>query len=273
MRRLLRQFIPPIAIRAYHSIAGEMIRFRGEFVSWEEASAASSGYDSDAIFHKTREAALKVKCGEVAFERDSVVFDRVEFSFPVLAGLLRVACARGGELNVLDFGGALGSTYRQFKAFGVPLRALRWNVVEQPHFVECGREMFQDAELRFFETIGEVVRDCRPDVVLLSSVLQYIKCPYDLIEQINLLDWAHVLVDRTPCASADRDVLTVQSVPSTIYKASYPCWVFSTKKLIAACSVNRSLLTSFQEPSGPWLYDRGEFFLQGFIFGPRSQVG
>ena len=91
-----------------------------------------TGYDGPAILAKTREAGLKVKRGEAAYERDSVLFDQVEHSFPLLAGLLRAALSQQGELVVLDFGGALGSTYLQCREFLTPLKRLVWCIVEQP---------------------------------------------------------------------------------------------------------------------------------------------
>lgn len=39
---------------------------------------------------------LKIASREAAYERDSVLFDKVQYSFPVLGGLLRAAIANGG---------------------------------------------------------------------------------------------------------------------------------------------------------------------------------
>ncbi len=126
-----------------------------------------------------------VQRGEAPYERDAVVFDQVEFSFPVWAGLLRGAGAGHGALRVLDFGGGFGTTYRQFKAFGSPLQSLQWTIVEQAKFMEVGRAEFTDHELRFASTMAEAVQDGPPDVVLLSSVLQYVESPYRLIDEVS----------------------------------------------------------------------------------------
>jgi hypothetical protein len=53
----------------------------------------SHGYDNDTILKKCKDALLKVKNGEAVYERYSVLFDKVQHSFPVLAGLLRAAIA------------------------------------------------------------------------------------------------------------------------------------------------------------------------------------
>ncbi|WHZ20895.1 MAG: hypothetical protein OJF47_000007 [Nitrospira sp.] len=275
MKRVIKAWLPPAIVHAYQGLRSDAIRFKGEFHSWESARAASSGYDSETIFQKSRAAALKVKAGEAVYERDSVLFDHVEFSFPLLAGLLRVACMREGHLNVLDFGGSLGTTYRQFKAFKAPLESLRWNIVEQPQFVEAGRAEFADEELKFFPSIQEAVKDEAPDVVVLSSVLQYVDRPYNLIQEICSVEARSIVISRTPCAKTPYDVLTVQVVPPSIYDASYPCWIFAEAQLLAAFSTSHRLIASFQEPGGPWQSDHGVFELGGFVFErvPSSYAG
>lgn len=270
MKGLIKDLLPPLLLRAYRRHSATGIRFTGDYQSWDRARAASTGYDADEILRRARDAALKVKSGEARFERDSVILAEPEYSFPVLATLLRVAARCDGELTVLDFGGALGSGYRQFQAFGAPVRTLRWHVVEQPQFVQCGRELFEDGELAFFSTIAEAAEAGVPDVVLLSGVLQYLEKPYERLAEFGALSRAHLVVDRTPCSDQVRDVLTVQSVPPSIYDASYPCWIFSRQKLTRALELTHAMVASFQEASGPWHTDRMPFSLDGFILEPKG---
>lgn len=270
MKGLIKDLLPPAVLRAYRRVAATGIRFSGDYESWDDARAASTGYDAEEILRRARDAALKVKRGEARFERDSIILAEPEYSFPMLATLLRVAARRDGELTVLDFGGALGSSYRQFKAFGAPVRTLRWHVVEQPQFVQCGRESFEDGELAFFSTIAEAVEAGAPDVVLLSSVLQYLEKPYERLTEVGALGRAHLIIDRTPCSDQARDVLTVQSVPRSIYDASYPCWILSRQKLTQALELTHAMVASFQESSGPWHADRMAFSLEGFILEPKG---
>lgn len=266
MKRVLKAWIPPALLQAYQGIRGDTIRFQGHYATWDSACAASVGYDSDVILQKARAAARMVKRGEAVYERDSVVFDRVEFSYPVLASLLRGACAGQGRLRVLDVGGGLGTTYREFKAFQVQLQSLTWTVVEQAMFVEVGQAEFADQELRFAPTISAAVVDGAPDVIVLSSVLQYVENPYRLIEEVSATACRSIVVARTPCANIEQDVLTVQQVPASIYEASYPCWIFSCDKLRDAFLAQHRLVTSFEEVSGQWAYDGGVFGLSGFLF-------
>ena len=86
-------------------------------------------------------------------------------------------------MHVVDYGGSLGSSYFQNRYLLNGSISLNWNIVEQKHFVDCGREFIQDQNLNFFYTIEEALLNAKPDVLLLSSVIQYLEKPYEFIEK------------------------------------------------------------------------------------------
>jgi putative methyltransferase (TIGR04325 family) len=245
------------------------LRFEGDFSSWQDAQRASGGYDKDDIVHRAYEAELEVKNGHAADARDGVVFEEMHFSLPVMAALTRVAARCGGAIRVVDFGGAFGGLYRQYKALAVPGK-VSWTVVEQESFVRLGRAQFQDAELRFVATLQEALAVGRPDVLLLSSVLQYLSDPYAMVSKVTDSGALHVVMDRTPCSELDRDVLTVQTVPPEIYPASYPCWIFSRERLLGAFAPNYRPLAAFTDGSGRWHNSSASFELAGFILDRQA---
>ena len=53
--------------------------FFGNYITWEQARKECSGYDTDVIFAKVKAALLKVKTGHAAYERDSVLFDTIQY--------------------------------------------------------------------------------------------------------------------------------------------------------------------------------------------------
>jgi putative methyltransferase (TIGR04325 family) len=89
----------------------------GNFKSWQEAKEASTGYDAENILHQVKTSLLKVKNGDAVYERDSVLFDKIEYSWELLAALMWIAAQNKGELHLIDFGGSLGSSYYQNKSF------------------------------------------------------------------------------------------------------------------------------------------------------------
>lgn len=205
--------------------------WRGDYPSWKAAEASSRGYDAEVILEKCRTAGMKVKRGEAAYERDSVLFDQVQYSWGLLTGLQLGAARNAGRLSVMDFGGSLGSTYFQNLRFLERLPRFEWNIVEQAQFVRVGQADFQDEALRFHHSIDDCVKARRPNVAVLSSSLQYLPDPHAVLEEIIGHDFDVVILDRTPFIATERDLLTVQTVPASIYQASYPAWFFSRKGL------------------------------------------
>ena len=251
IKALAHNWLPPAIFRWVRNIIrGEGIRFEGDFSTWEEAAAKCSGYDSKHILAKVLDATLKVKRGQAAFERDSVLFDQIEYAWPVLAGLMWTAARNNGKLNVLDFGGALGSTYFQNRKFLQSLLELRWNVVEQAHYVDAGQAYIQDEQLRFYKTIEECLSENQPNVVLLSSVLQYLKSPIEVIQRLPSIGANSLIIDRTPFSTNDKDKLTIQRVPSSIYTASYPMWIFSQTTFLNMIGADWGLVASNLCPEG-----------------------
>ena len=234
LKDIIRLATPPVlvhlAARLRASEPTVAYGLSGDYRSWREAMAATTGYDAEVILEKTRSALLAVKNGQAAYERDSVLFDEIEYAWPLLAGLMWVAAQSGGKLNVLDFGGSLGSSYFQNRVFLSALPEVRWNIVEQSGHVETGKVWFEDDHLRFYVDIADCLAETQPNVVLLGSVLQYLERPFTILDQVLAVPCEHVIIDRTPFWAGSSDRLCVQTVPPSIYPASYPSWIFSRQR-------------------------------------------
>lgn len=248
IRDAIKAIIPPIFLSVYRffvTYRRQDKAWSGNYTTWAEAQIHCSGYDSDIILEKVKNALLKVKNSEATYERDSVLFDEIKYSFGLLAGLQMAALENDHKLCVLDFGGSLGSSYYQNKEILSSIKELRWCIVEQPHFIDCGRANFQDDQLKFYYTIEECVYNNKPNVLLLSSVLQYLEKPSDWIEKFIALGIPYIILDRTAFVENEKDILTVQNVPKNIYSASYPCWFFNENKLLKKFQTHYHLVYSF----------------------------
>ena len=217
----------------------------GNYYTWNEAVRNSTGYDNEIILNKTKKALLKVKNGEAVYERDSVLFDNVQYAWPLLSCLMWVAAQAKGNLNVLDFGGSLGSTYFQNRVFLRHLSDVRWNIIEQPKYVETGKKWFEDDHLKFYLRVEDCLAETQPNVIILSGVLQYLERPYDVLSKfLNLSDCGYIIIDRTSFWSGAFDKLGVQSIDRCIFDASYPMWVFSLEKFLKALD-SATIIESF----------------------------
>ena len=225
--------------------------YRGDFPDWSSAAAAARGYDAANILDIQRAAMRKVRDGEAVYERDSVLFNEIEYFFPTLASLLLIASRKANGLSVLDFGGALGSSYYQNRAMLSHLERLSWHVVEQPHFVAAGVAEFQNDQLRFFPTLADSAAANSPDVVLLSSVLQYLEDPFAFLGEVKALKPDYILVDRTPVLDAGRERIVVQTVQPDIYDGTYACRLFAPQAIEAALAQGYIPLYGFEAHEAP----------------------
>lgn len=234
-RSVVKRLLPPILfewVRTVYHHKDRDFDLIGDYHSWDEALDASTGYDTELILEKTKAALLKVKNGEAIYERDSVLFDEIQYAWPILAGLMWIAARSGGRLNVLDFGGSLGSTYFQNRVFLQDIPEIRWNIIEQPAHVKIGKEYFEDETLKFFSDIENCLSETKPNVIVLSSVLQYLESPYEILNKLMDLPCDYLIIDKTPFWEGPRDRLCVQQVPPSIYSASYPSWIFTKGKFL-----------------------------------------
>jgi putative methyltransferase (TIGR04325 family) len=263
LKRLIWNFVPPGLLW----LMQRSVVYRGDYRTWRDAVAASEGYDAGQILEKVRESLLKVKKGDAVYERDSVLFNERQYSWPLLTALLWIASRNRNRLHLIDFGGSLGSSYFQNRHFLSHLSELSWNIVEQAKFVECGRRDFEDGILAFYSTVEEcgTARPC--DTILLSSVLPYIEQPHDFLYNILSIGFEYVIIDRTPLLlGSARDQLTVQTVPECIYRASYPAWFFERTGILRHFEKQYEKVAEFDALAGTIRVGTSLAFDKGFIF-------
>jgi putative methyltransferase (TIGR04325 family) len=241
----LKCIVPPIVLNIYRNLSLQAA-FYGNYKTWDEARNISAGYDSEVILTKVKDAIHKVKIGEAVYERDSVFFDKVEYSWPLLAGLLWIASLEGNKLNLVDFGGSLGSSYFQNKKFLMHLQELKWNIVEQTQFVECGKHYFEDEFLKFYFNLSDCLKEQCPDAILLSSVIQYLEKPFDLVREIISKRFKYIIFDRTAFTGNGEGRITIQKVPPEIYQASYPAWFLNKEEFLNCFSDRYELIADFE---------------------------
>jgi putative methyltransferase (TIGR04325 family) len=250
LKSFIKDWLPPAILRGLRRTNSHSIYFEGSYNTWEEASALCGGYDDKSILEKVLNSTLKVKRGEAAYERDSVVFNEPDYVWPVTTALMWAAAKSGGKLHVLDFGGSLGSTYFQNRAFLKDISELRWSVVEQPNYVQAGREFIEDEHIQFYEKINHLTLYRLPNVVLFSSVLQYLPEPEMVIRDTTELNPSVIIIDKTIVNHSNADSIYIQKVPSSIYRAAYPCRSLSENNLLNHFTSNFQLLKKF--PSLPF---------------------
>ena len=275
---MFKNITPPLIIKFLKkffypnkSILKNEIIYVGDFKTWEEALKFSTGYDQKIILEKVLHSTLAVKNGEKVYERDSVFFENIQYSWIASCGLLLAASSSEGQLSVLDFGGSLGSCYFQNRNLINRLTKVKWNIIEQEHFVDAGNKFIKIDELMFYNNIQECLNKNKPNVILISSALQYLKNPLDVLNQLKDSGAKYLIIDRTPFSDFSNDRILIQKVPEYIYEASYPIRVFSQECIIKVLEENWHLIAIEDSKDGTVLCPDGfKFTFRGALFHAKN---
>lgn len=217
-------------VRLFSLIHKAKLRLRGPYSSYDAALAHSSGYDSPLILAKVKHAVGEVLDGKAVYERDGTVYTSLPQRLKLRELLLKYLTPTA---NIVDFGGGLGGTFinhRDLVSVGQ-----YWSVIEQPTFVTAGQELAHDygLPLGFHNNLHGLV--CSIDLLILSSVLQYLPSPYEILHQVLKLAPKLILVDRTAFIDHGEEVWWVQDEPSYYgTPISYPISPLLEKRVLAS---------------------------------------
>ena len=208
--------------------------FEGPTSSWEEATAQSDGWDASVITDKTLVMSQKVRDGLIVYAQDTIALDRIQYSDTILAFIALALARQTDHLEIVDFGGSLGTNYFQNRKILEYLdelqRPIIWNVIERPILATLGKEHFANAKLKFFSSLHEAIagEGIRPDAFLFSGSLQYTDDPFCLLDQVMRAGAGILAFDRLLVSPTDSHQSFIQHPdPEKHYPATYPVWCFS----------------------------------------------
>lgn len=247
--------------RLPHLDEREGIYFEGNYPTWRAAENTASGYDAPEILEKVYTTTLKVINGEAKYERDSVAFYETAYTYHLMM-VIGILCSQKETINIIDYGGALGSLYWQNKEIldEYVNNKFFWHIVEQSNYVQCGRTGIQNENISFWDSIDEVER---ADLVIFSGVLQYLENYKEVIQKVVQLKPKYILVDRTFVAKNSR--IVVQHVNQDIYEGAYPAKIFGESEIADLLNEYR-LLVEF-----PSFVDSDEF-VDGMIVKIKGMI-
>jgi putative methyltransferase (TIGR04325 family) len=264
----LKDWGPPALKRIYRKLRfGEChCTYHGKFHHWEEARKFCTGYDTEIILNRIKEARLNVLEGKAVYERDAQLFDEITYTWPLLAALLWAASLNNNILNIIDFGGSLGSSFFQNRLFLSHLK-LNWNIVEQPELVDFGKKYVEGDSIKFYYNIEDCIKDQVVDTIIFAGSIQYLENPYLLIEKIIDYKFRSIIFDRTPFTYDGTEFIAIQNVPARIYKGSFPIWFFSLDKFINQFLKEYEMVSDFDAGKGNIPYAE----LKGLIFQRKPE--
>lgn len=240
--QLIKELVPPLLLRQMTKL---FYGWSGNYTSWAEAVKRSGGYDRANILLRVKEATNAVIKGEATWERDSVLFYEKAYHLELLTAIFYIRHVNNSPYDIIDFGGALGSLYHQHQSIVDESVIKTWNIIEQPGFVETGRQEFQNHRLKFYSTIDELDLKQPAQLLIMSSVLQYLPDPLHFIKYVLTLNIPFLFIDRTAFTHQPGNRLTIQKVHPSIYRATYPCWFLSYNTFIDLFAPKYSIMFEF----------------------------
>jgi putative methyltransferase (TIGR04325 family) len=189
-----RDLIPPIVINTYRDLRGS----RREYRSFAEAERlVESGYASAEL------ARLVVKKTEIFRASSSAENTTISSGeFALFSALLSLQEFR--PISILDFGGGAGATYYRARRWA-SAPSIEWRVVETDVMVAAAGPTAPE-ELSFYPDLSSAIADMptAPDLVLVSSALQYLDRPEAVLAELVDLGSRRFVVSRTPLATSTR---------------------------------------------------------------------
>lgn len=221
--------------KKYKKARGQSLwtEFEGHYNSYKSAAnicgedcpITGGGYSDEKIFDRVAKSALEVKKGNACYERDGILFYENNYNLQIISIFLMVYCNKQ-KLNIVDFGGSLGSMYFQNrKLLNDANIKYQWNICEQPHFVQLGKKQFEDGVLFFRNSLDEV-KDY--NIIMFAVSIQYIENYLDIFNKVIEDNTEYIVFDRlTVC---DEEFYCVQKVYEPIYEAEYPVHIFDEEE-------------------------------------------
>jgi putative methyltransferase (TIGR04325 family) len=138
--------------------------------------------------------------------------------------------------------------------------------------VERGKNLFEDKILKFFSSMDDSVRQGKPNVIIFSSVLQYLETPLAILGSATETGAGTIIIDRTPFLNTPDNKIAVQRAPRDMGRWSLPVWLFSRDQLLAPVSKRYRILAEYDAIDGTTSYGFRRVDFKGLILDKMDRV-
>lgn len=229
--KFIKYVLPPFLIDILNKILLREISIKGKFRTWKDAEKKTTGYENGNIINKVITSFEKVQKNlDLYYERDGYIFKKPDFDYELLF-YINYLFSKNQKINIIDYGGGLGSKFFQnievFKKF----KNMKWHIVEQINYRNYARKKINVKNLFFYENLDEVFKKkIIPDMAIFSSSINYLPKPYQILQKLINRKSLKSFIFLKTAFHDDIDTIKIQKVPKNIYDASYPIRIFNKKK-------------------------------------------
>jgi len=174
--------------------------WQGDYPDWKSAvDRCNRATMPPPSSERCRSALRAVLAGESSAERDSLFFDDLRLYLGTHCPPSTLRSDEKGPSGSLILAGALGSLYFQHRNWLSHISSLEWHVVEQPHFVECGKADAENDQLRFFSRyLNPPWRAGHPTSFFSQGTSRRFEAPTSWAKRFSSLGADFILLDRVP---------------------------------------------------------------------------
>ena len=202
------------------------IYFSNEKRDWPSALKLSKSYNDETIFNKVKKVYdNKLDIREEFYERDGLILENKPNETDLIR-FLQERIIKEDNLEVLDFGGSLGSRFFSNYNF-IQKNKIKWNIVEQNNFAQYGKNFLQNNLLFFYNDLTKCFSEKKINCVIFSGSLQYLENYIEILKEIKNFNIKYIFFDYVPLSHHQKHRIFVQNISKKIYNSSYPIRIFS----------------------------------------------
>jgi len=225
VRKICKLFLPPIITNLAKKPYKEPVTYEGTFESFSEVGNVykdTVDYDNSDTLIEIKNRALEEVRNYKNGEPPTLSYELIRVN---LLSIISSVISKK-ELNFLDVGGGLGTSYLNL-LYSSPDKINNFTILELPETVEIGRDVFKDyANLKFIDSISPNENDSF-DIIHIGSSLQYFEGYKKLIGDCCELKPEFIAIVDTAMGPAPTFVAAqVNMVNRTI-----PRWVFNIDEI------------------------------------------
>ncbi len=188
MRRIIKEFTPPVLITVLHAIRSLNLR----------RHSLLSNYGNKILVET-------VIWKNIQFKKSLISSDLPKSATSTIMAVA-LALKEKNSLKVLDFGGGGGNLHTLAeKAF--PQIDFDWTVVETPEMVNEAKLSLTESRINFVSEIPNITSGNIPfDLVIASGSLQYVEDPLKTLSDLINLKPNYIFISRTPLNVQDKSL-------------------------------------------------------------------
>lgn len=258
MNKEILSLLPPKLLNVILNFKKDGYKWDGNYTTFEEALAKSTGYEANDIIEKT------INRGVNSIHQSEIsIVTEIQLIASIFICLNHI---QKEKVNILDFGGATGGHYRLVKRFISNSVKMNYTVCETQALVKKAASIFSNDELSFIDDLEQYLV-VEPDIVFSSGTLQCLSEPTSIYDKLLNMKPKFIVINRFPTINANKDRLTVQHVPKKIYEGSYPSWFFSKTKWEQIWQKTRNYETIIKwEPKNEYVFlDGKKVYYSGYV--------